>query len=126
MSTSTSSGNQFKSLQSALHQQQVSQSSSLRACRALVSGAAAGVSVDISLYPIDTLKTRLQSFALSSFVRIKYIEHINLFVFVSSTHIEHISAYFYFDFSSDHVRRLGLWNFYLSVCLSLSDSVIFT
>ena len=31
------------------------------AWRALLSGAAAGVSVDVSLYPIDTLKTRLQS-----------------------------------------------------------------
>eukprot|EP00484_Ammonia_sp_Unknown_P028028 CAMPEP_0197047666 /NCGR_PEP_ID=MMETSP1384-20130603/23126_1 /TAXON_ID=29189 /ORGANISM="Ammonia sp." /LENGTH=306 /DNA_ID=CAMNT_0042479637 /DNA_START=243 /DNA_END=1163 /DNA_ORIENTATION=- len=31
------------------------------AWRALLSGAAAGVSVDISLYPIDTIKTRLQS-----------------------------------------------------------------
>jgi len=29
--------------------------------RALLAGAAAGVSVDVSLYPIDTLKTRLQS-----------------------------------------------------------------
>lgn len=31
------------------------------AWRALLAGAAAGVSVDVSLYPIDTLKTRLQS-----------------------------------------------------------------
>eukprot|EP00486_Rosalina_sp_Unknown_P000189 CAMPEP_0201566418 /NCGR_PEP_ID=MMETSP0190_2-20130828/6161_1 /ASSEMBLY_ACC=CAM_ASM_000263 /TAXON_ID=37353 /ORGANISM="Rosalina sp." /LENGTH=277 /DNA_ID=CAMNT_0047985083 /DNA_START=345 /DNA_END=1175 /DNA_ORIENTATION=+ len=31
------------------------------AWRALLSGAAAGISVDVSLYPIDTLKTRLQS-----------------------------------------------------------------
>eukprot|EP01083_Nonionella_stella_P142155 439241_1 len=31
------------------------------AWKALISGAAAGVSVDVSLYPIDTLKTRLQS-----------------------------------------------------------------
>eukprot|EP01084_Bolivina_argentea_P017922 33415_1 len=33
----------------------------ISAWRALISGAAAGVSVDVSLYPIDTLKTRLQS-----------------------------------------------------------------
>lgn len=33
----------------------------ITAWRALLSGAAAGVSVDVSLYPIDTLKTRLQS-----------------------------------------------------------------
>jgi len=31
------------------------------AWRVLLAGAAAGVSVDVSLYPIDTLKTRLQS-----------------------------------------------------------------
>ena len=31
------------------------------AWRALLSGAAAGVSVDVGLYPIDTIKTRLQS-----------------------------------------------------------------
>ena len=31
------------------------------AWRACIAGAAAGVTVDISLYPIDTLKTRLQS-----------------------------------------------------------------
>jgi len=31
------------------------------AWRALIAGAAAGLSVDISLYPIDTLKTRMQS-----------------------------------------------------------------
>uniref|UniRef100_A0A914YL24 S-adenosylmethionine mitochondrial carrier protein n=1 Tax=Panagrolaimus superbus TaxID=310955 RepID=A0A914YL24_9BILA len=30
-------------------------------CRWLISGAAAGLSVDLSLYPIDTIKTRLQS-----------------------------------------------------------------
>lgn len=33
----------------------------ISAWRALLSGAAAGVSVDVSLYPLDTLKTRLQS-----------------------------------------------------------------
>jgi len=31
------------------------------AWRALIAGAAAGLSVDLSLYPIDTLKTRMQS-----------------------------------------------------------------
>lgn len=31
------------------------------AIRALLAGAAAGLSVDLSLYPLDTIKTRLQS-----------------------------------------------------------------
>lgn len=31
------------------------------AIRALLSGAVAGLTVDLSLYPLDTIKTRLQS-----------------------------------------------------------------
>jgi len=41
--------------------QHTQSSQPVSAWRALLAGAAAGVSVDVSLYPIDTLKTRLQS-----------------------------------------------------------------
>ena len=42
-------------------QEQTNHFEEIPAWRALISGAMAGLSVDVSLYPIDTLKTRLQS-----------------------------------------------------------------
>eukprot|EP01084_Bolivina_argentea_P077855 141277_1 len=50
---------EFETKQNEIHQNK--QNEEIPAIRALIAGAAAGVSVDISLYPIDTLKTRLQS-----------------------------------------------------------------
>lgn len=56
------SSDQFESLNDTLlTAAQTTTSTSIPAWRALIAGAAAGVSVDVSLYPIDTLKTRLQS-----------------------------------------------------------------
>ena len=38
--------------------------------RALLAGACAGVAVDVSLYPLDTIKTRLLDYAASKYTYI--------------------------------------------------------
>merc|ERR1719216_480266 len=62
LTTGTSSMSDFAQTQTNVDYAPTQPSNhSIPALRALLSGAAAGVSVDVSLYPIDTLKTRLQS-----------------------------------------------------------------